>query len=43
MVTFTHNDAGTSEAAWAGSRAAELPELPLDDPGLAGRLFHASR
>ena len=39
MVTFTHNDAGTSEAAWAGSRAAGLPELPLDDAALAGRAF----
>ncbi len=39
MVNFTHNDAGTSEAAWAGSRAAGLPELPLDDAGLAGRAF----
>ena len=39
MVSFTHSDAGTSEAAWAGSRAAELPELPLDDAGLAGRTF----
>ena len=39
MVNFTHNDAGTSEAAWAGSRAAGLPELPLDDAALAGRAF----
>jgi LmbE family N-acetylglucosaminyl deacetylase/SAM-dependent methyltransferase len=39
MVTFTHHDAGTSEAAWAGSRAAGLPELPLDDAALAGRAF----
>ncbi|WP_230011954.1 PIG-L deacetylase family protein, partial [Microbacterium sp. Bi128] len=39
MVTFTHNDAGTSEAAWAGSPAARLPDLPLDDAALAGRAF----
>ena len=39
MVSFTHNDAGTSEAAWAGSRAAGLPDLPLDDAALAGRAF----
>ena len=39
MVSFTHNDAGTSEAAWAASGAAELPELPLDDAELAGRAF----
>lgn len=39
MVTFNHNDAGTSEAAWAGSGAAGLPELPLDDAALAGRAF----
>jgi len=39
MVSFTHNDAGTSEAAWAAGGAAELPELPLDDADLAGRAF----
>ncbi len=39
MVSFTHNDPGTSEAAWAASGAAELPELPLDDAELAGRAF----
>ena len=39
MVSFTHNDPGTSEAAWAASGAAELPELPLDDGELAGRAF----
>ena len=39
MVSFTHHDAGTSEAAWAASGAAELPELPLDDADLAGRAF----
>ncbi|SKB68350.1 N-acetylglucosaminyl deacetylase, LmbE family [Arthrobacter sp. 49Tsu3.1M3] len=39
MVTFTHNDAGTPEAAWAGSPAAGLPDLPLDDAALAGRAF----
>ena len=38
-MTFTHNDAGTSEAAWSGSRAAGLPDLPLDDAALAGRAF----
>ncbi len=39
MVSFTHNDAGTSEAAWAASRAAGLPTLPLDDAALAGQAF----
>ena len=39
MVSFTHNDAGTSEAAWAASGAAELPALPLDDAALAGQAF----
>ncbi|BCW69330.1 bifunctional PIG-L family deacetylase/class I SAM-dependent methyltransferase [Arthrobacter sp. NicSoilB8] len=39
MVSFSHNDAGTSEAAWASSGAGELPELPLDDADLAGRAF----
>ncbi|AXJ09646.1 bifunctional PIG-L family deacetylase/class I SAM-dependent methyltransferase [Arthrobacter sp. PM3] len=39
MVSFTHHDAGTSEAAWAAGGVAELPELPLDDAGLAGRAF----
>jgi LmbE family N-acetylglucosaminyl deacetylase len=39
VVSFTHNDPGTSEAAWAASGAAELPELPLDDAELAGRAF----
>lgn len=38
MVSFTHNDPGTSEAAWVAV-AADLPELPLDDAALAGRAF----
>ena len=39
MVNFTHHDAGTSESAWAASRAAELPALPLADAALAGQAF----
>ena len=29
MVTFSHTDQGTAEAAWAGSGLQTLPELPL--------------
>ncbi|HET8880002.1 MAG TPA: SAM-dependent methyltransferase, partial [Arthrobacter sp.] len=39
MVSFTHQDAGTPESVWAGSGAAVLPELPLDDGELAGLSF----
>lgn len=39
MVSFTHNDAGTSEDAWAASGLAVLPELPLDAMELAGTAF----
>lgn len=39
MVSFTHNDAGTSEDAWAASGLAVLPELPLDAAELAGTAF----
>ena len=39
MVSFTHQDAGTSEDAWAASGLAALPELPLDDGELAGQAF----
>ncbi|MGO4191457.1 PIG-L family deacetylase [Arthrobacter sp. YAF17] len=39
MVSFTHQDAGTSEDAWAASGLAALPELPLDAGELAGQAF----
>jgi LmbE family N-acetylglucosaminyl deacetylase/SAM-dependent methyltransferase len=39
VVSFTHRDAGTSEAGWAGSGVAKLPELPLDAAELAGSAF----
>jgi LmbE family N-acetylglucosaminyl deacetylase/SAM-dependent methyltransferase len=39
MVSFTHQDAGTSEEAWAASGLAALPELPLDGGELAGQAF----
>ena len=39
MVSFTHNDAGTSEEDWARSGVATLPELPLDAEALAGTAF----
>lgn len=39
MVSFTHQDAGTSEADWAASGVATLPELPLDDGELAAAAF----
>lgn len=38
-MSFTHEDAGTSEDAWAASGLAALPELPLDAGELAGRAF----
>ncbi|MHC6594908.1 PIG-L family deacetylase [Arthrobacter sp. C152] len=37
MVTFSHTDQGTAEAAWAGSGLQTLPELPLG-PGELGAL-----
>lgn len=39
MVSFTHQDAGTGEDAWAASGLAALPELPLDAGELAGQAF----
>lgn len=39
MVTFTHNDAGTSEADWDASGVRELPELPLGAEELASMTF----
>ncbi|MFF2346353.1 PIG-L family deacetylase [Pseudarthrobacter sp. NPDC058119] len=39
MVTFSHTDDGTSEAAWARSRLAVAPELPLDPAELSGMRF----
>jgi len=39
MVSFTHNDAGTSERDWARSGVSDLPELPLDAGELAGAAF----
>jgi len=39
VVSFTHQDAGTSEDAWAASGLAALPELPLDAGELAGQAF----
>lgn len=39
MVSFTHQDAGTGEDAWAASGLAALPELPLDAGELAGQGF----
>ncbi|WP_226760620.1 PIG-L deacetylase family protein, partial [Arthrobacter sp. SO3] len=39
MVSFTHQDTGTSEDAWAASGLAALPELPLDAGELAGQAF----
>jgi LmbE family N-acetylglucosaminyl deacetylase/SAM-dependent methyltransferase len=39
MVTFTHNDAGTSEAEWDASGVRALPELPLGDDELATMTF----
>ena len=39
MVTFSHADAGTSEAAWAASKLPATPELPLDPAELSGMRF----
>lgn len=39
MVSFTHQDAGTGEDAWAASGLAALPELPLDAGELGGQSF----
>ncbi len=39
MVNFTHHDAGTSEADWAGSGAGALPELPFAAAELAATAF----
>ncbi|HEX9229124.1 MAG TPA: PIG-L family deacetylase, partial [Arthrobacter sp.] len=39
MVSFTHQDAGTGEDAWAASGLAALPELPLDAGELTGQAF----
>ncbi|MFC7848682.1 PIG-L family deacetylase [Arthrobacter sp. NPDC057388] len=39
MVTFSHADAGTDEAVWAGSGLDTIGELPLDPAELAGMVF----
>jgi LmbE family N-acetylglucosaminyl deacetylase/SAM-dependent methyltransferase len=39
VVTFSHADAGTDEAAWAGSALAGIGELPLGPDELAGMAF----
>ena len=39
MVSFTHQDAGTGEDAWAASGLAAQPELPLDAGELGGQAF----
>ena len=39
MVTFSHADAGTDEAAWAASGLDTIGELPLDAAELAGMEF----
>ncbi|MGN6440656.1 MAG: PIG-L deacetylase family protein, partial [Arthrobacter sp.] len=39
MVTFSHTDEGTSEAAWAASGLPAAPELPLDSTELAAMRF----
>ena len=39
MVTFSHTDEGTDEAAWAASGLAAIPELPLGPEELAGMKF----
>lgn len=39
MVTFSHADQGTGEAAWAVSGLDAAPELPLDPAELAGMRF----
>lgn len=39
MVSFSHTDAGTDEAAWQAAGLAILGELPLDPGELAGTAF----
>lgn len=39
MVSFSHTDAGTPEAAWSGSGLRVLPELPLATDELAAMTF----
>jgi LmbE family N-acetylglucosaminyl deacetylase/SAM-dependent methyltransferase len=39
VVTFSHTDEGTDEAAWAASGLAAIPELPLGPEELAGMRF----
>jgi len=39
VVTFSHADQGTAEAAWAGSGLAVAPELPLGPAELAAMRF----
>ncbi|TDT81528.1 LmbE family N-acetylglucosaminyl deacetylase [Arthrobacter sp. AG258] len=39
MVTFSHADQGTAEAAWAGSELSVAPELPLGPDELAALRF----
>jgi LmbE family N-acetylglucosaminyl deacetylase/SAM-dependent methyltransferase len=39
VVSFTHNDAGTSEDAWSASGLDLIPELPLDARELASTAF----
>lgn len=39
MVSFSHTDAGTDEAAWQAAGLASLGELPLDPGELAGMTF----
>jgi LmbE family N-acetylglucosaminyl deacetylase/SAM-dependent methyltransferase len=39
VVSFTHQDTGTGEDAWAASGLAALPELPLDAGELASQAF----
>jgi len=39
VVTFSHTDEGTSEAAWAASGLPAAPELPLDATELAAMRF----
>ncbi|MFJ4210415.1 PIG-L family deacetylase [Paenarthrobacter sp. NPDC089675] len=39
MVTFSHTDAGTPEAAWSSSGVRVLPELPLGDDELSAMTF----
>ncbi|MFK0002419.1 PIG-L family deacetylase [Paenarthrobacter sp. NPDC090522] len=39
MVTFSHTDTGTPEAAWSASGVRTLPELPLSAGDLAATTF----